>query len=364
MFSERLKTIAKRAEASAGKLETEEATKNALVMPFIQALGYDVFDPDEVIPEFTADVGTKRGEKVDYAVRQNGELIMLFECKRVGEKLDGHASQLFRYFTVTDARIAVLTNGIEYRFFSDLEKPNKMDERPFLEFNLHSLKDNTIAQLSKLTKENFSLETMIDAASGLKHQSVVRKFLETQLSEPSEDFVRVCYAEAVPNGRFSKTVREQFTGIVTRALNNLVSDRVSDRLRNALEREDDVAAMSSDPSLDVVPNAEEGEASLEDASGVVTTDEELEGYRIVKAIACGVAAPSRIVMRDAKSYCAIIFDDNNRKPICRLHFDRSKKFLGLFDDEKNETRHEIDGPESIYAHADALRATVQRYVVP
>lgn len=361
MFAERLKTIASRAEASAAKLETEEATKNALVMPFIQALGYDVFDPEEVVPEFTADVGTKKGEKVDYAIRRSGELIMLFECKRAGEKLDGHASQLFRYFTVTDARIAVLTNGIQYRFFSDLEKPNRMDERPFLSFDLNELKDNTIAQLSKLTRENFSLETMIDAASGLKHQSAVRQFLEEQLSEPSEEFVRLCYGQAVPSGRFSKSVREQFTGIVARALSNLVSDRVSDRLRNALERADEDVDRSEAPPAEV-GGAEAQQAPTEDGSGVLTTDEELEGYRIVKAIVCGVAEPSRIVMRDAKSYCAIIFDDNNRKPICRLHFDRSKKYLGLFDEDKVESRHDIEGPEAIYAFADQLRATVQRYL--
>jgi predicted type IV restriction endonuclease len=97
-------------------------------MPFISALGYDVFDPVEVIPEFTADVGIKKGEKVDYAIKQDGKIIMLFECKCCNGSLDDcHASQLYRYFSVTEARIAVLTDGIIYRFYTDIEQPNKMD---------------------------------------------------------------------------------------------------------------------------------------------------------------------------------------------------------------------------------------------
>ena len=132
-FADQITALASRIHKQLDHIQTEEATKNALILPFINALGYNVFDPTEVVPEFTADVGIKKGEKVDYAIKLDGKVIMLFECKQVGAALSrAHASQLFRYFTVTEARVGVLTNGVTYLFFSDLEEPNKMDERPFL----------------------------------------------------------------------------------------------------------------------------------------------------------------------------------------------------------------------------------------
>lgn len=120
-----------------GNLATEEATKTALIMPFFSLLGYDVFNPMEFIPEFVADVGTKKGEKVDYAIMNEGKPVILIEAKGVDDDLTKHDAQLFRYFTVTDAKFAILTNGIVYKFFTDLEEPNKMDEKPFLLFLSH-----------------------------------------------------------------------------------------------------------------------------------------------------------------------------------------------------------------------------------
>ncbi|WP_034378823.1 type I restriction endonuclease, partial [Dehalobacter sp. UNSWDHB] len=135
-FIDELKQFALRVENLREKITTEEATKNSLILPFFQMLGYDIFDPSEVVPEFTADVGIKKGEKVDYAIFQNGTPIILVEAKWCGEKLDKHGSQLFRYFGTTKAKFGILTNGIIYQFFTDLEEPNKMDEKPFMELNL------------------------------------------------------------------------------------------------------------------------------------------------------------------------------------------------------------------------------------
>ncbi len=137
-FIDKIRELAARVPKQLDYCTTEEATKNALVMPFINALGYNVFNPREVIPEFTADFGTKKGEKVDYAVCQDSQPVMLFECKSSGTDLNKvHASQLYRYFSVVpQARFGVLTNGVEYRFFSDLESPNRMDDKPFFTFNI------------------------------------------------------------------------------------------------------------------------------------------------------------------------------------------------------------------------------------
>ena len=110
---ERMREISNDAPRRLEHIKTEEATKNAFVMPFIQALGYNVFDPTEVVPEFTADIGTKKSEKVDYAIIQGGQPIILIEAKSATADLnEEHASQLFRYFSVTEARIGILTNGL------------------------------------------------------------------------------------------------------------------------------------------------------------------------------------------------------------------------------------------------------------
>ncbi|WP_300458870.1 type I restriction endonuclease [Desulfobacula sp.] len=161
-FDEKISALAEKIPSLINHLETEEATKNALIMPFIAALGYDVFNPKEVVPEFVADHGTKKGEKVDYAIIQENEVIILIECKQAKYNLcDANMSQLFRYFTVTKSRIAILTNGINYLFFSDLEAPNKMDSRPFLELDMLNLRKNLLAEVKKLGKEKFDLDRML-----------------------------------------------------------------------------------------------------------------------------------------------------------------------------------------------------------
>jgi hypothetical protein len=187
-------------------LLTEEAAKNALVMPFIQALGYNVFNPGEVIPEFTADVGTKKGEKVDYAVCTDGKISFLIECKPASSELSvNHASQLFRYFTVTDARIAVLTNGVIFKFFSDLDTPNKMDERPFFTLDLENVKKSDLRTLSNFIKGTFDIERVVAEAGNLKMQTLVAKELDREFAEPSDEFVRLI-AGRVHGGRVTAAI--------------------------------------------------------------------------------------------------------------------------------------------------------------
>nr|WP_198154595.1 type I restriction endonuclease [Plesiocystis pacifica] len=346
-------------------LETEEATKNALVMPFIAALGYDVFDPSEVIPEFTADVGIKKGEKVDYVIKRGDDIVMLVEAKRVQAELNlSHSSQLFRYFTVTKARIAVLTNGISYRFYSDLEESNKMDEKPFLELDLMNLRESLINEVAKLSKSSFDLDNMLEAASDLKYMREIRATLERQLESPDEELVKFFFQQANPNGRFVASAKEQFSRLVKRTLHGFINDRVGARLRSALASTDDSA---HEPPSEVRveggegPREEPTQASV-DNDGIVTTEEELEGYRIVKAIVCDVLPAERVTYRDSKSYFAVLVDDNNRRPLCRLRFNRTRKYVGTFDADKNETKHPIESLESIYSLRDALRATAQHWL--
>lgn len=351
-FAERVRELAARIPVQREHIRTEEACKNAFVMPFINALGYNVFDPREVTPELVADVGVKKGEKVDYAILKDGKPIILFECKGCDCNLDvAHASQLYRYFSVTDARFGVLTNGIVYRFFSDLDAANKMDSKPFLEVNLLALDDSVLAELAKFSKTAFNVETILATASALKYTKEIKRILLGELQQPSEDMVRL-FLSRVYGGRATAAIREQFGELVKRALNEFVSDRVRERLMNALESETPVQAAAPAQQEELVGEEERG-----------TTEEEILGWNIVRAILAELVDLRRVALRDQQSYCAILFDNNNRRPICRLHFNSAKrKYLGLFDENRTETRVPLEDIPDIYKHASHLKATVARYL--
>ncbi|MCK4230718.1 type I restriction enzyme HsdR N-terminal domain-containing protein [Enterobacter asburiae] len=355
-FTERLNALSNKIKQQLDVINTEEATKTAFVMPFIHnVLGYDVFDPSEVTPEFVCDVGTKKGEKIDYAIMKNNDVQILIECKKIGEPLNiNHASQLFRYFHVTNARISILTNGQNYKFFTDLDAPNKMDEKPFLEVDLLDIDENIIPELKKLTKSSFDLESIINAAGELKYVSQIKKILHSQLNNPEDDFVKF-FASRVYDGILTQKVRESFLNLTKKAASQYINDQVNERLKSAIT--------GITPANIETPNESSHieEDEHKDESDVVTTLEELEGYHIVKAITRAVLEAPRITHRDTKSYFGILVDDNNRKPLCRLHFNRTQKYIGLFDIEKNETRHPIATVDDIYSFSDILKATAALY---
>lgn len=356
-FNEKLYALSAKIKQQLDAIVTEEATKNAFVMPFIHnVLGYDVFDPTEVTPEFICDVGTKKGEKIDYAIHKDNEVQILIECKKIGEPLNiNHASQLFRYFHVTNARISILTNGQIYKFFTDLDAPNKMDEKPFLEIDLLDIDDNLVPELVKLTKVSFDLESIINAAGELKYVSQIKKILHAQLNNPEDDFVKF-FASRVYEGMLTQKVRESFSNLTQKAASQYINDQVNERLKSAITGVNPVRTA-------VEIEAKEAESEqLHEENDVITTQEEIEGYHIVRAITRTVIDAQRITHRDTKSYFGVLIDDNNRRPLCRLHFNRSQKYLGLFDIDKNETRHPIESLDDIYSWADVLKATAALYL--
>lgn len=356
-FIDELRVLATRIANTRDMIQTEEATKNALVMPLIQALGYNVFDPLEVTPELIADVGTKKGEKVDYAVLRDGKPIMLFECKKCGGDLNiNHASQLFRYFHVTAARFGVLTNGLVYRFFTDLEQPNKMDEKPFFEFNILDFKERDVEQLKKFAKAAFDLDTILTTANDLKYTRAIQNRLADWMNAPSEDFVRLVSSDLLGTRRFTPVVNDQFTAITKRAFEQLVGEHINKRLKGAMTSESAPAVTAA--ALPVIPvETTSAEPQL------VTSPEEVEGLHIVRGILRGLVNSRRVVMRDAQSYCAVLLDDNNRKRICRLRFNNTQKLkLGLFNGAKDEEQVTLESLDDIYNFATQLKATVTAYM--
>lgn len=354
-FIDQLRVLSARITNTKDMIQTEEATKNAMVMPFIQILGYNPFDPLEVTPELIADIGTKKGEKVDYAILKEGKPIIIFECKKSGADLNiNNAGQLFRYFHVTAARFGVLTNGLVYKFFTDLEQPNKMDEKPFFEFNILDFKDRDVEELKKFAKAAYNLDTILTTANDLKYTRSIQQKLAEWISNPSEDFVRLVSADLLGSKRFTPAVKDQFTVITKRAFEQLIGEKINERLKGA---------MTPDPVPPApVQATEQPVAGAVAEPQVVTTAEELEGFYAIRAMLREIVASKRIVIRDAQSYCAILLDDNNRKPICRLRFNNAQKLrLGLFNEKKEEELVTLESIDDIFNYADRLKSTVLSY---
>ncbi|MEI5680472.1 MULTISPECIES: type I restriction endonuclease [unclassified Mesorhizobium] len=342
---EKLRVLAERIKTHSSAMLTEEALKTAIVLPFLSALDYDVFNPDEVIPEFCADAVGKKGEKVDYAIKIDGEIRILIECKPITTTLEKvHLAQLYRYFSVTNAKFAILTNGRTFHFHTDLVAPNKLDERPFLTFDLSDLQGQLTIELKKFAKSEFNVDGILQSAHRLKYTSAIKKEISGVMENPPEDFVRMVTVGLYP-GRFTGQVKEQFTPMVKAAFREIVRESVQSRLSNALA-ETEVSEIGTDAA---------------DEEEVVTTEEEREGFMVVRAIVRDILKPVRVIMRDQKSYCGILVDNNNRKPLARLWFNRSVKYLGLFDGEKEE-KVKVDTLDEIYEHADRIRATAKLYV--
>ena len=294
-----LKGLADKVELLKNKIDTEESTKHAFTLPFINILGYDTFNPTEVVPEFTADLGLKKGEKVDYAIFQNENPILIIECKHWKQNLDLHNSQLFRYFHVTKTRFALLTNGIQYRFYTDLEESNIMDKKPFLEFEITKLKESTVKEIEKFHKSKFDISSIIDNASNLKYTREIKSLIDQELDKPSQDFVKL-FAYRSYSGRLTSKVMEEFSEIVNKAFNQIISERVNDRLNSALNKEKE-------------KQQEEELIEEEPKNKIETTQEEIEGFQIVVAILRRKIIKERIVHRDTQSYFGILLDNNNIK---------------------------------------------------
>lgn len=345
-FKDQIAQLASRVEKMLPQIQTEEATKNALVMPFIQIMGYDVFNPFEVNPEFIADLGIKKGEKVDYAIMKDGEPTILIECKHHLENLDPHNSQLFRYFHTTKAKFGLLTNGLVYRFYTDLVEKNKMDSTPFFEFKLTEVKDAEVAELKKFHKSYFDVENISNTASELKYLNELKLLLHREISDPSEGFITFFTKQIYPKVITAK-VKEQFGPIIKRSFNQLISDAINERLKSALNQEKDIAVTAKTEEISIP----------EPASGIVTTEEEIEGFFIVKSMLRETIDSKRITYRDALSYFAILLDDNNRKTICRLYLN-TKKYLVVLDENKKEVKYEIQSLDDLYKYAGIFNEVV------
>ena len=354
-FLDELKKLSDKLKKVGPTLASEEATKTALVMPFIRALGYDVFNTDEVMPEFVATSSDKKDQRVDYAIMKDGCPIILIECKALGTPLEyGQADQLRKYFNCsTTAPVGILTDGNIYKFFTDLEQTNLLDKTPYMTFTLEKIDKRLIPEIQKLGKDRFDPDDAVNAAEKLKYTGMFKEILEENVEEPKDELVKFFLSQSDYEGRATVSVLAKFKDILKDALEGFIADKITDRLTAALD-----AGEKKDSPQTPSPATEEPKTETPEPSfgGSSPSEEEMQGYYIVKSILGGVCPLERITIKDKQTLCNIPFDGNIRKPIIKFFFEENKLVVGLITDDNKVDKHSIEKLDDIYGFADQIKA--------
>ena len=269
-----------------------------------------------------------------------GEPVILVEAKAANKKLDNHKSQLFRYFVSTPAKFAILTNGIEYRFYSDLDEPNKMDKDPFLTVNLLNLKDAQISQLSKFQKSNFSISDILDSASLLKYVNIFKDYIDRQFQEPADEFVKLLL-QPVYKGVKTQNVIERFRPVVTKAMTEYLTETLNEKLQAALE----TTATTSANDINALK-----------------TNEHWEILNIIKEILQNVIDVRKVSLKYTSAYIAVLYEKNTRKWICRITLSSNQQSLIIPDENKNELRYNIDDISDLFKYSEQIIESARRYL--
>jgi hypothetical protein len=357
-FIELLRHFTARVEKMRPQILNEEMTKNALIMPFFQQVfGYDVFNLDEFVPEFSADVGVKKGERVDYAIIRDGKPAIIIECKCVNDPLDAGTTkdslhQLFHYFVATPAKFGILTNGVVYKFYTDLNETHKMDLKPFLELDLMNIRETLVPELKRFCKSSFNADEIFSRAAELKYSSKIKSYFLGQLNDPSDDFVKFMLSNTY-DGMKTATVIEKFRPLVKNTLNNLIEEMMKDRINAAINKPADKEGTDDAVKIQSVD---------EPVPGIVTTEEELQAFYTVKAILSEKIDAAKITYEDALSYFAVQYCGSRYKWICRFEFRASgRKTLTIHSGTYNpkttraETaQFELQSIDDIFKHKDEL----------
>ena len=355
-FEDELKEFTKTIPGKLEHIDSEETTKIALITPFLRLMGYDTTNPAEVKAEYTADVGTKQGAKVDFALIQENEPIIFIECKSAANKLsDENISQLYRYFSITDIQIGILTNGIEYKFFTTGEDNNRMDEKPFLDLDLTNLTKKDIKELEKFKKINFNVDEVVSRADNLKYRNLIKKTLLSEFENPTEDFIKAI-GRQVYDGILTQNIKEKFGTIITIAINEIINEKINKTLSDAVASNEG----KQEQNNEIEDEAEEI---------IVTTELEREAYFIVKSIVSEIIDANRVAMRDRKHYCNILYDDNQRFPIVRLYFNNQDHLRVEFYDDITLTKNgskkgdkiSIDNVSELYNFKDRILSVIKDY---
>jgi len=341
-FIEKITDFSNRIERIKGNISTEEATKTSIILPFFQLLGYDVFNPCEFVPEYTADAGIKKGEKVDYAIMMNNEPLILIEAKSANTELSTkHISQLIRYFSVTKARFGILTNGIIYQFYSDLEEHNKMDTVPFLEFDLSHIRKEAVEELKRFRKEAFDVKSILNSASDLKYMTMIKNVIADQFENPSDQLVKVLISKNIYNGTKTQAVLDKFKGIIQKAFDEYINDTLAERLSSVISP-DVISTPVSKEKNDTIVMPEEKEV-LDFVKGFIGTDADIK-------------------YRKTSRYAYMQLGELSTKWICRVYIRKDQHLFTLhkFENTDYECEYYFDEIEQLEMIKDLIKDTFEK----
>ena len=339
MIEDKIKKLQSKIAIVKDRLETEESTKTALVLPFIQLLGYDIFNPTQVLPEFNCDIAKGKGEKVDYALLIKNKVEIIIECKGFGVNLAPHRNQLSRYFVSTKAKYAILTNGILYQFYTDLDNKNLMDEIPFFQFSLENYSVSDIEILEQFMFSNFNADKIDQNASEYKIITGVTGEIKTLFEKPNIETIKL-FTKSSYKGRYTDSAISRLTILFKKALKQFVNDRVSNQLKSATEAEE------------VIDN---------NCGKIITTEEEKQAFYIVQAIARDIIPSEDIVMRDQINLCMILYKNDQCKPIVKLYFNDVKNLQIELFDEDGSYKIELATLDEIYDYKDTIIKICKKY---
>ena len=363
-FKDQLTQLSDKIAKQKDNIATEEATKTSFIMPMIAALGYDVFNPFEVVPEMDCDL-TKRGDKIDYAIMKDNTPILLIECKHCKQNLDLHSTQLAKYYAASNARFGVLTNGVEYRFYADLEKQNIMDEKPFLVVDMLDLSDSDIEQLKKIHKSYYNEHDILSTAQELQITIQIKDLLNRNFQQPGDDFTRY-FVKCLNDGKSTVKQIEQYRPIVKKSIASVINDIIAERLNVAMKSDRGNGSKKSEEEThsDVVAESAakdlpDGIVFQDEEKGIITTQEEMDAYNIVRSILRQYVDVKRIQYKDYKSYFTVNLDGSTWWWICRISLGKRKRSIGFPEENyKSNEWVEIESLDDIFQYADRLKASL------
>jgi hypothetical protein len=280
----------------------EQATKQSLIGPLLTLLGYDLTDPRECVPEYRVDFGKERSVKpIDWAFYQNGQPIFFVEAKEVSKRLSGYDEQLADYFAkAPEAKLGILTNGVQWRFFTDVVNPNIMDREPFLKWDVLSDEEPPHDFLTVLQKSQYNAELVRAFARRKRAQNLLVEELN-RLLEPSSEFVRLAIAN-IETRKLTESVLETWKPVLANAINEWARQRALTTILN-------------DPSAQRIGSPEAQAPKIE------TTKEELDGFAITQRL-LGESRP--VAYEDTVAYFKVHLPERNSWVVCRFYFGRRR----------------------------------------
>ncbi|NBH76237.1 MULTISPECIES: type I restriction endonuclease [Rodentibacter] len=334
LFKDRILSHAQHILRVGSHCTTEETTKQALILPFLDILGFSAYDPTKVKAEYMADfVGVKNGERVDYALFCHNVPVMFIEAKAYAENLTNHAPQLARYFNATpEVAVAAITNGREWRFFTDLKEKNIMDDTPFLRINFESLDHSKIEQLSQFCHDKFQPEALRTLAEESIYLSTFTKTISSSLKEVNADFVRYVASHSNIGRQLNQRFIESITPIVKQAVEKAVSAMV-------------VSGLTGNQEVDI-PDTTEVEQVVDETapiidpsnSKIVTTYTERLLLDYVKMI---LGDEIDIIAKDTESYFSILYQGKSNRWVLRYYDNKQRPSIIIPIELTEEHQREI-----------------------